>query len=163
MLKVPHSYTTNCPGAPALPYFTAHCYVNINVMQYIDVKYSAVQCSHCSAVPCSHCSAVPCSEVKFSAVQCSAVLCSALHCSSVQSNAVQCTAVQCSRPRKDFFLHKQGLIKNYFNHKKCVNFDKSEFASKQRKMYLTTRMSKTRLPHIYGGKNYVNILICSYF
>ena len=85
MLKVPHSYTTNCPGAPALPYFTAHCYVNINVMQYIDVLYSAVQCS-----------AVPCSDVKFSAVQCSAVQCYAVHYSAAQCRALQCSALQYS-------------------------------------------------------------------
>ena len=42
-----------------------------------------------------------------------------------------------------------------FYPKKCVNFDKSEFATKQRKMYFTTSMSKTRELHIYRGKNYV--------
>ena len=44
-----------------------------------------------------------------------------------------------------------------FYPKKCVNCDKSEFATKQRKMYLTTSMSKIRLPPIYRGKNYVTI------
>ena len=38
---------------------------------------------------------------------------------------------------------------------KCVNSDKSEFMTKQRKMYLTTSMSKIRLSHIYNGNNYV--------
>ena len=40
---------------------------------------------------------------------------------------------------------------------KCVNCDQSEVATKQRKMYLTTSMSKIRLPHIFRGKNYVII------
>ena len=31
---------------------------------------------------------------------------------------------------------------------KCINFDKSEFATKQHNMYWTTSISKTRLPHI---------------
>ena len=35
-----------------------------------------------------------------------------------------------------------------FYPKKCVNFDKSEFATKQRKVYLTISMSKIRLPRI---------------
>ena len=39
--------------------------------------------------------------------------------------------------------------------RKCVNCDKSEFTTKQRKMYLTTSKSKIRLPHIYRGNNYV--------
>ena len=65
--------------------------------------------------------------------------------------------------RHFFFLHKQGLIQHYFTTKKGVNFVKSEFATKQRKMYLTTSMSKTRLSHIYRGKNYVFYFICSPF
>ena len=32
-----------------------------------------------------------------------------------------------------FFLHKQGLIHNCFTRKKCVNFDKSDFATKTAK------------------------------
>ena len=44
-----------------------------------------------------------------------------------------------------FFTHAR-FHKNYFTPKKGVNCDKSEFATKQRKMYLTTSMSKIRLP-----------------
>ena len=45
--------------------------------------------------------------------------------------------------------------------KKCVNLDKGDFATKHRKMYLITSISKTRLPHIYRGQNYIFNLICS--
>ena len=47
--------------------------------------------------------------------------------------------------------------------KKCVNFDKSELAIKQYKMYLTTSMRKTRLPPMYRGKNYVISFIYLFF
>ena len=47
--------------------------------------------------------------------------------------------------------------------KKCINFHKRELVTKQRKMYLTSSMSKTRLPHTFRGKNYVTNLICSSF
>ena len=64
---------------------------------------------------------------------------------------------------KDNFLTQARFDPKLFDPKKCVNFDKSEFATKQRKMYLTTSMSKTRLPHIYRGKTYVINFICSSF
>ena len=51
--------------------------------------------------------------------------------------------------------HKKVRFDPKKNHlKKCIDFDKSEFSTKQRNMYLTTNMSKTRLPHIFRGKNY---------
>ena len=48
-----------------------------------------------------------------------------------------------------------SLEPKLFYPKKCVNCNKSEFATKQRKMYFTKSMSKIRLPHIYRGNNYV--------
>ena len=47
------------------------------------------------------------------------------------------------------------VLAKTFLPKKCVNCDKIEFATKQRKMYLTTNISKIRLPHTYRGNNYV--------
>ena len=43
-------------------------------------------------------------------------------------------------------LYKQGLSQNYFTQNSCVNYNKSKFATKQRKMYLTTTMSKIGPP-----------------
>ena len=43
---------------------------------------------------------------------------------------------------KDNFLTQARFVPKLFYPKKCVNFDKIEFATKQRKMYLTTSMSK---------------------
>ena len=65
--------------------------------------------------------------------------------------------------KKTFFYTQARFDQNLFYQKKCVNFNNSEFATKQQKMYLKTSMSKTRLLHIYKGKNYVIILICFYF
>ena len=65
--------------------------------------------------------------------------------------------------KRQFFLKQARFDPKIFNPEKCVIFDKSEFATKQRKMYSTTSMSKTRLPHIYIGKKYVNNLISSSF
>ena len=59
--------------------------------------------------------------------------------------------------KKTIFVTLARVDPKLFCLKKCVNFDKSEFATKQRKMYLTTSMSKIRLPPIYRGKNYVTI------
>ena len=53
----------------------------------------------------------------------------------------------------NFFFTQARFDPKLFYPKKCVNFVKSEFATKQRKIYLTTSMSKTRLPHIYRNKN----------
>ena len=39
-------------------------------------------------------------------------------------------------------LHEQGLSQNYFTRNRCVNYNKSDFATKQRKMYLTKTMRK---------------------
>ena len=60
---------------------------------------------------------------------------------------------------KDNFLAQAKFDPKQFYPKKRVNFNKSEFATKQRKIC----MSKTRLPHIYRGKKYVIYLICSSF
>ena len=59
--------------------------------------------------------------------------------------------------KRQFFLLKQSFSTNYFSQKKCVNFNKSEFRTKQGKMYLRTIMRKIRLPHFYRGK--YNVLI----
>ena len=47
------------------------------------------------------------------------------------------------------FLTQTRLEHKIFDPKKFVDYGKSEFTSKQRKMYLKTSMSKIRLPHIY--------------
>ena len=83
------------------------------------------------------------------------------HCIQVHCNSAHCTAQQTWK--KTIFLHKQGLIQNHFNWKKCINFDKSEFARKQHKMCLTTNISKPRLPHVNRGKNYVINFVFSSF
>ena len=54
---------------------------------------------------------------------------------------------------KDHFFTQARFDPKLFYLEKCLNFDKSEFATKQRKIYLKTSISKTRLPHIYRGKN----------
>ena len=64
---------------------------------------------------------------------------------------------------KDNFFTQARFDPKLFYTKKFANFDKSEFATKQPKMYLTTSMNKTRLPHIYRGKTYVINFICSSF
>ena len=56
---------------------------------------------------------------------------------------------------KDKFLTPARFEQKLFYPRKCVTCDKSEFATKQREMFLTTRMSKIRLPHIYRSNNYV--------
>ena len=56
---------------------------------------------------------------------------------------------------KIHFIYKSNIWAKTILHKKCANCNKSEFATKQRKLYLTKKMSKIRLPHIYGGNNYV--------
>ena len=53
---------------------------------------------------------------------------------------------------EDIFFTRARFDPKLVYQKKWVNFDKSELVTKQRKMYLTTSMSKTRLPHIYRGK-----------
>ena len=55
--------------------------------------------------------------------------------------------------KQAIFFTQARFDPKLFYPKKCVNFEKSEFATKQRKIYLTTSMSKTRLPHIYRNKN----------
>ena len=58
---------------------------------------------------------------------------------------------------KDNFFTPARFEQKLFYPRKCVTCDKSEFATKQRKMCLTTSMSKIRLPHIYRSNNYVII------
>ena len=58
---------------------------------------------------------------------------------------------------KFFFFTPARFEQELFYPRKCVTCDKSEFATKQRKMCLTTSMSKIRLPHIYRSNNYVII------
>ena len=65
--------------------------------------------------------------------------------------------------KRQFFLPEQGLSQNYFTQKSAYIATKSECETKQRKMYLTTSMSKIRLPHVYRGNNYVINLIVSSF
>ena len=72
-------------------------------------------------------------------------------------------AVTIRHEEKKLFFTQGMFHPKLFYLKKCVNFDKSEFATKQHEMYLTTRISKTRLPHIYRGKNCVNNLGCFSF
>ena len=50
----------------------------------------------------------------------------------------QCKNVQ--RWKKTTFLHKQVFSQNYFTGKNCLNCNKSEFTSKQCKMYFTKNM-----------------------
>ena len=54
--------------------------------------------------------------------------------------------------KKTTLLHEQGLSQNYFTQNGCVNYSKTEFATKQRKMYLTTPMSQIGPPQNYRGK-----------
>ena len=56
---------------------------------------------------------------------------------------VECNSALVHTWRKKNFLHKQGLIQNYFT-QKVYKFWKSELATKQRKTYLTTSMSKKK-------------------
>ena len=56
---------------------------------------------------------------------------------------------------KDNFFTQARVEPNYFTQNRCVNYNKSEFAKQQRKMYLTSTMSKIGLPHNYKGNNYV--------
>ena len=84
-------------------------------------------------------------------------------CIQGRLNLSICADSSNSDMEKDNFLTQARFDPKPFYPKKCVNFDKGEFATKQRKMYLTTSMSKTRLPHIYRGKNYVINFICSSF
>ena len=55
--------------------------------------------------------------------------------------------------KKHFFFIKARLEPKLFYPKKCVKCNKSEFATKQRKMYLTKSMIKIRLLHIYTISN----------
>ena len=55
---------------------------------------------------------------------------------------------------KTFFT--QGRLEaKLFYPKKWVNCNKSEFATKQRKVHLTISMTKINLARIYRGNNYV--------
>ena len=49
--------------------------------------------------------------------------------------------------KRQFFIQARFEPKLFYP-KKCVNCDNCEFATKQRKLYLTTSMSKIRMPHI---------------
>ena len=57
--------------------------------------------------------------------------------------------------KKTIFFTPARFEQKLFYMRKCVTCDRSEFATKQRKMCLTTNMSKIRLPHIYKCNNYV--------
>ena len=57
--------------------------------------------------------------------------------------------------QKTTVLHEQGLSPNYFTQNRCVNYNKSEFATKQHKMCLKTTMSKIEPLHNYRGNIYV--------
>ena len=59
---------------------------------------------------------------------------------------------------KDNLLNTARFEKKVFYPRKCVTCDKSEFVTKQREMFLTTSMSKIRLPHIYRSNNDVIII-----
>ena len=52
------------------------------------------------------------------------------------------------------FVTQARFEPKLFYPKKCVNCNKSDFATKQRKIYLATIMSKIRLPQIYRSNNY---------
>ena len=69
----------------------------------------------------------------------------------------------CADIIKDNFLTQARFDPKLFYPKKRVDYHKSEFAIKQREMGLTTSISKTRLPHLYRGNNYVINFICSPF
>ena len=56
---------------------------------------------------------------------------------------------------KDNLFTQASFEQKLFFPKKCVNCNKGEFATKQRKMYFTKIMSKVRLQHIYRGNNSV--------
>ena len=49
--------------------------------------------------------------------------------------------------KKTPFLHEQGLSQNYFTQNSCVNYNKGEFATKQRKIYWPITISKIGPPH----------------
>ena len=55
------------------------------------------------------------------------------------------------RNGKDNIFSPARFEQNLFYPRKCLFCDKREFATKQRKMYFTTCMSKIRLSHIYRG------------
>ena len=59
--------------------------------------------------------------------------------------------------KKTIFFTPARFEQKLFYPRKCVTCDRSEFATKQHKMWLTTSMSKIRLPHIYRSNNYVII------
>ena len=68
------------------------------------------------------------------------------------------TEVLCgSDMEKDNYFTPARFEQKLFYPTKCVTCDKSEFATKQRKICLTTSMSKIRLPHINRSNNYVII------
>ena len=60
--------------------------------------------------------------------------------------------------KRTIFFTPARFEQKIFYPRKCVTCDKSEFATKQRKMCLTTSMSKIILPHIYRSNNYVIII-----
>ena len=57
---------------------------------------------------------------------------------------------------KDIFFLTNNVLSTTILPKELINFDKSEFATKQ-------CIGKTRLPHIYRGKNYIIHFICYSF
>ena len=55
--------------------------------------------------------------------------------------------------KDNFFLHKQVLRQNYFTQKKCVNCDKSELVTKQRK-YIWQQVKLTKSVFKIIGKSH---------
>ena len=58
--------------------------------------------------------------------------------------------------KKIFFTQAKFQPKLVYPNK-CINCDKSEFATKKLKIWLATSLSKIRLPHIHSGNNYVEV------
>ena len=63
--------------------------------------------------------------------------------------------ISISDMEKENLFTQASFEQKLFYPKKCVNCNKSEFATKQRKIYVTKSMSKIRPPHIYRIDNYV--------
>ena len=74
---------------------------------------------------------------------------------NIYQKVCKCNMYVIAHMEKDNFLNKQGLSQNYFTRNRCVNYNKREFATKQRRMYLTTTMSKKGPPDNYRGNIYV--------
>ena len=89
----------------------------------------------------------------YSALHCTERNCIALHCIALHWTAMHCSA---RHGKRQFFTPARFEQKLCYP-RKCRTCDKSEFVTKQRKMCLTTSISKIRLQHIYRRNNYVII------